>query len=179
MKLQGFPGTERTSTAGQMTKMKNLFTPFNSSVMNCKQEVLTNIWMLGARVLLVILGITGYISNLLGRKKQPLAHRLQAQGPDGISGPPTPQPVGSGLLTGINCAWKHLSASARCDNRCSNEAASLCASPPTGSQACWRSNSDDMCQSPAPSPKSLCRETDPAASLRQMLLGRGQGRKYQ
>ena len=160
-----------------MTKTKNLFTPFNSSVMNCKPEVLTNIWMLGVRGLLVILGIAGYISNLLGREKQPLAHGLQAQCPSGIPGPPTPQPAGSGLPTGINCAWKHLSASARCDNRRLNEAASLCASPPTGSQACRRSNSDDMCQSAAPSLKSVCGETDPAASLCQMLLGRGQDRK--
>lgn len=47
--------------------MENLFTPFNSLVMNCRQEVLTHIWMLGKRELLVMLGITGYLSNLLGR----------------------------------------------------------------------------------------------------------------
>jgi len=61
-----------------MTKKKNLFSLFNRSVMNCKPEVLTNIWMLGARELLVILGLTGYISNLLRMDKQPLAHGLQA-----------------------------------------------------------------------------------------------------
>lgn len=139
--------------------------------------MLTNICMLGARGLLVILKISGYISNLLGREKKPLAHGLQAQHAGGIPGPPTPQPVGLGLPTGINDAWKHLSASAQCDNRHSNEAASLYASLPMGSQACWRSNSDDVSE-PTHSLKSLCGETDPAASLCQMLLGRGQGRKY-
>lgn len=61
--------------------------------------------------------------------------------------------MGSGLPTGINCAWKHLSTSTQCDNRHSNEAPLLCASPLSRSQVCWRSNSDDVSEPCSPSEK--------------------------
>lgn len=41
--------------------------------MDCGQEVHINTRLLRERGVLVILGIAGYTSNLLGREKQPLA----------------------------------------------------------------------------------------------------------